>query len=373
MSRGGPGIEPPETAGTGGPGPRETHLSAYRRRFDDHLAEFLERKREAVPGGAGSEDLVDALASLVRAGGKRLRPALVHHAYRAAGGRSADEVLPLELAAELLHTYLLIHDDVMDRSGLRRGVPTVHSRFGERHRAEGWPGDAEHFGRSVAILAGDLAHGWAVELVHHVSGPGDGPGELRRRFSAMCEEVVCGQYLETVLPLRDGVSEQELLDVQRLKSGRYSVERPVELGARLGGASDELREALARYARALGEAFQLQDDLIGTLGDARRAGKPGGSDLVEGKLTLLVLHALEAADSAEERRLRRILRDPSPSEEEIEGARSLLWSTGAVRRVRGEVEDRLSAAAGAIRDAGLDGRPREFFLELLEILRERDR
>lgn len=371
------GAEPgPRSGGAVSAGDREQvgRLEAYRRAFDERLSDFLAGKRREVPGGDGARDLVDAVSSLVEAGGKRLRPALVHHAYRAGGGRDPETVRPLELATELLHTYLLIHDDVMDRSGLRRGAATVHARFGERHRRDGGPGDPEHFGRSVAILAGDLAHGWAVELVHRVPGPEPRRRELERRFSAMCEEVVCGQYLETLLPGRAGVSEEDLLEVQRLKSGRYSVERPVELGTCLAGAPSRVRDALARYARAVGEAFQLQDDLIGTLGDARRAGKPGGSDLVEGKLTLLVHHALEAAGSEEERRLRRTLRDPSPEPAAIEAARELLWSTGAVARVRSEVDRRLSVAEAAIREAGLEEQgAREFFLELLETLRGRDR
>lgn len=185
-------------------------------------------------------------------GGKRLRPALTYFAYRAFGGRSHGRVLPLATSTELLHTYLLIHDDIMDRSELRRGEPTAHEKFRRRHSGRGLPGDAEHSGRSGGILAGDLAHPWAVELFHSIPTAENGRGrDLEEAFSAMCAEVVSGQYLEVVLPQGeyDDVSEDDLLEILRLESGRYSVERSVQLGSLLLGGGPE--EAEVRVARAV--------------------------------------------------------------------------------------------------------------------------
>lgn len=351
-------------------------LADFRERHDRALDGYLEEKRRRMPGRRESRELTEVLVDLVRRGGKRLRPALVYYAYRGCGGESDEAVLPLALSTEMLHTYLLVHDDVMDRSDLRRGEPTAHVRFRESFRGNGAPDSAEHFGRSAALLVGDLAHTWAVELFHDVRPRADGRrAALDRAFSAMCEEVISGQYLETVLPQRDygNIGEEELLDVLRLKSGRYSVERPVELGALLAGDSADEDEPMAVYARALGEAFQLQDDLLGTVGDRDRAGKPGDVDLREGKLTVLVHSALRSSGGEDARTLRRVLEDPSPSDGLVDEARAVIQRSGAVTYVREMIDERLGRAAEAAREADLDGDADTFFRGLVGYLSGRER
>lgn len=348
-------------------------LSDLRGRVDDRLAEFLEEKRRRHGGRPECAELVDGIEHLVTGGGKRIRPALVSQAFRTCGGRPVSRALPLAMATELLHTYLLIHDDIMDRSDLRRGRKTCHVLFAERHRSRGRPGDAEHAGRSVAILLGDLAHTWAVELFEEaVAGAGRAEA-LRRSFSAMCEEVIYGQHMEGSLPFRDEVDEEDVLEVVRLKSGRYTVERPVELGALLAEAGPERLETLRRYGRAVGEAFQLQDDILGTFGDAERAGKPGGTDLVEGKRTLLVHFALEGGTAAQQRELEELLGVADPGDDAVRRARSIIRETGALDRVRELIGERLDEAARAVGEGIDDEEGRAFFLGLLDYLAGRER
>src|SRR6202035_1327853 len=287
-------------------------LDGFRSKLDRELASWLGAKRAAAAGEAGRASegpeilaLIDGVEELMTHGGKRLRPALVSYTYRACGGTSDGAVLPLALATEFLHTYLLIHDDIMDHAEVRRGQPSAHARFREAHRSHGWRGDAGDFGASAAILEGDLAHTWAVELFGGVLVEGERAAELRRCFSDMCQEVIGGQYLELLVALRRATEQQagedELLRVLRLKSGRYTCERPIQLGGILAGADAATLAALSRYGGAVGEAFQLQDDLLGMFGDEEAVGKPVGADLKEGKFTFLVYHALRAA-SPEERR-----------------------------------------------------------------------
>lgn len=360
---------------TGDP-PFRAMLADFRDRHDEALRAYLERKRAEMPGRRESRDLVDVLRSFVESGGKRLRPALTYYAYRAFGGRSDEDVFPLAMSTELLHTYLLIHDDIMDRSELRRGEPTAHVRFRDRHPGNGRPGDAEHFGRSGAILAGDLAHTWAVELFQEARPPERGRrSDLDRTFSAMCTEVVSGQYLETIVPHQDhsGMSEDELLEILRLKSGRYSVERPVQLGSLLAEDGPGEGEPLGRFARPLGEAFQLQDDIMGSVGNADRAGKPGGLDLIEGKLTVLVHHALRASSDEDRRRLRRTLEDPRPGETKVEEAQAVIRRSGALAHVRRMISRRLDRAEAAVEEARVDEEARIFFGGLVDYLRGRKR
>jgi geranylgeranyl diphosphate synthase type I len=350
-------------------------LAGFRGRLDRALADWLEAKRQDAAASDSPEmlELIDGVGQLATQGGKRLRPALVYYTYRAFGGTADAEALPLSLATELLHTYLLIHDDIMDHAEVRRGLPAAHVRFSDAHRAHGLKGDAADFGNSVAILLGDLAQSWAVELAAPAF-PRSG-GELVRCFSAMCQEVVGGQYLELLVAQRRAATEEELLRVLRLKSGRYTAERPIQLGALLAGAPAGAIADLSRYGAAVGEAFQLQDDLLGMFGDPGTVGKPVDADLREGKYTFLIHRALEAASPDQRRALEVALGNPDATAAQVDAALRVLEETGAHAAVKAMIAERLRAARSALSAiSGLSLAPEgQLFLSgLLDYLRERE-
>jgi len=320
------------------------------------------------------QEVIGGIGRLATEGGKRIRPALVYYTYRACGGTADEEVLPLALATELLHTYLLIHDDIMDHAELRRGQPAAHVRFRDAHRARGFHGDADDFGRSVAILLGDLAQSWAVELALGVA-MGRGSRELARCFSAMCQEVIGGQYLELHVAQRRAATEEELLRVLRLKSGRYTAERPIQLGALLAGAPAATVAGLSRYGAAVGEAFQLQDDLLGMFGDPDTVGKPVDTDLKEGKFTFLIHHALARATPGQRQVLEAALGRPDASEAQTADALRALAETGARAAVLAMIDQRLREAQAALAGVAAELRPdgRLFLAGLIDDLRERKR
>ncbi|HEX2252985.1 MAG TPA: polyprenyl synthetase family protein [Thermoanaerobaculia bacterium] len=370
----GPGLAEQEPATARSPRPESSGapgfaavLAAFQARFETVLAEWLATRSSTLGGElAVGGELVDGVARLATAPAKRLRPALVHFTWRALAPAGAPEtgVLPLALSTELLHTYLLIHDDVMDHAELRRGRSSAHAEFAHRHRERGWGGEAAEFGVATAILLGDLAHTWAWERFQAASGElaaGPRRDALAACFAAMAEEVIAGQYLEIVLAQRGDGSAEELGQVLRLKSGRYSVERPVQLGALYaagaGGRDLDSRvlDALSRYGRALGEAFQLQDDVLGTFGEAGEVGKPVAGDLEEGKMTFLVYHALRDAAPEEAVRLRRALGRKGLTGAEAEDARAILRGSGALEQVRQMVEERVAAARAALAEAAAAG------------------
>lgn len=342
-------------------------LDGFRDRLDRELAAWLAYKRHDAGDFREAHELIDGVGELVTQGGKRLRPALVYYTCRACGGPPDEEALPVALATELLHTYLLIHDDIMDHAEVRRGQPSAHARFRQSHLARGLHGDAQDFGRSVAILLGDLAHTWAVELFSSSARS----AELTRCFSAMSEEVIAGQYLELLVAQRRVAREDELLNILRLKSGRYTAERPIQLGALLARAPEPVIDALSRYGTAVGEAFQLQDDLLGMFGDRSTVGKPVGEDLKEGKFTFLIHHALAAASPAERVFLEGALGDAHLPDADVARAQRLLEDTGARAKVDAMVAERLLAARATL--DGLDLRPegRLFLAGLVDYLWER--
>jgi geranylgeranyl diphosphate synthase type I len=357
-------------------------LADFRARFETRLAAWLAARRRAVEAELPEAlPLVDAAADLATAGGKRLRPALVHFTHLACGGGAGEAALAIGTAVELFHAYLLVHDDVMDHAAVRRGLPAAHERFAALHRERGWGGDAGDFGRSAAILVGDLAHTWAAEIFA-AAGTDAAAGrrrELERIFAALGAEVIGGQLLELRLAAQGRADEEELLRVLRLKSGRYSFERPIELGAVLAGAPAATRAALARYGRALGEAFQLQDDVLGLYGDAGAVGKPVGGDLAGGKYTFLVHFALERLDGAAAASVRAALGRADLAPVEAEAAAAAIRDSGALDRVREMIDERLDQARAELA-AAFDERPaadaadgRDFLAGLIDGLGSRRR
>jgi geranylgeranyl diphosphate synthase type I len=364
--------EPVSGAGSGAGTEFMTLLERFRSRLVAELNDWLTAKESvAVRTAAETVELTGSLREFVAREGKRLRPALVEYAYRACGAED-EAALPMAMAVEMLHTYLLVHDDIMDRAEVRRGAPTVHRLFREHHRREGWTGDADRHGESVAILMGDLAHSYAVDLFLSTRIAPERRAGVTSCFAEMCQEVVIGQYLEITAPHRADLGEEDLLNILRLKSGRYSVERPIQLGSLLAGASSEVLGSLSRYGFAIGEAFQLQDDVLGVFGDRKAVGKPVGGDLEEGKFTLLILAALKRARPEEEKLILRCLQEERPGPREVQGVREIIEKVGAKRRIEEMVEERLDKAAQAVDGLEITPEGEVFFSGLIEYLRERE-
>ncbi|CAL9321437.1 hypothetical protein SUDANB51_01903 [Streptomyces sp. enrichment culture] len=242
-------------------------LAAVEERLAGVLKEELNRwsahgERAVVPVGE--------VASLVRAGGKRLRPLFCVSGYLAAGGApDAPEIVDAAAALEFLHTCALLHDDVADGARLRRGLPTAHARHAEEHRAQGWNGEPRRFGESVAVLAGDLALAYADRLMAGL------PPEVKPIWDELRIELIVGEYLDVDTAVRGEVTPELARWIAVWKSGSYTVRRPLEIGAAVAGRSD-LAPAFETYGEKLGEAFQLRDDLIGVADDSERSGKSAG-------------------------------------------------------------------------------------------------
>jgi geranylgeranyl diphosphate synthase type I len=307
------------------------------------------------------------LRALVIAGGKRLRPAFCHWAYVGAGG-PADAPLAVDAGAalELLHTFALVHDDVMDGSDLRRGVAAIHRGFIDRHHAAAWRGEARRFGEGAAILVGDFAFVYADMLF------ADAPTPARRIFDELRVELCVGQYLDLVGTASASSDPVQAERIERYKSGKYTVERPLHLGAALAGRLDELEAPLSAVGLPLGEAFQLRDDLLGVFGDTAITGKPVGDDLREGKLTPLVAVAAGRADAAGGRLLRR-LGSHDLSDAEVTDLQAFLVDCGARDEIERAIETLVDRALAALEAAPLTPEARQALQELGTYVAWRDR
>jgi len=308
-----------------------------------------------------------ALRDLVAAGGKRLRPAFCHWAYVGAGGQPDDRaVVDAGAALELLHTFALVHDDVMDGSHLRRGRPAVHRTFMMQHDDAGWRGDARRFGEGAAILVGDFAFVYADILF------AEAPAPARRVFDELRLELCVGQHLDLVGTARGTGDARHAARIERYKSGKYTVERPLHLGAALAGRLPELAESLSRIGLPLGAAFQLRDDLLGVFGDSSVTGKPVGDDLREGKLTPLLAAARARVDGARATVLEQVgSADLSP--EEIGAIQALLVDCGACDEVERAIESLLDEALAGLEVAPITEEARAGLRELATYVAWRDR
>jgi geranylgeranyl diphosphate synthase, type I len=253
-----------------------------------YLADLLAREQAAWNERAGLSwtDLPDTLAAYLD-GGKALRPRFCYWGHAVAGQDAGPLLVQACAALELLHTFALIHDDLMDGSDTRRGRPALHREIAGRHRRGGQAGDPDRYGHAMALLAGDLAFAVASRLAAALPAP------AVTIWGRMVDELVLGQFLDLAGAARQDRSREVAGATTLLKSGQYTVTSPLRLGAALAGVQ-ELPAELVRYGDLAGEAFQLRDDLLGMFGDPRRTGKPVGDDLLSGKPTQVLALAADA-------------------------------------------------------------------------------
>lgn len=290
---------------------------------------------------------VSEIGRLVLVGGKRLRPAFCHWAFVGAGGDPDDPMVTDAGAAfELMHAFALFHDDVMDDAASRRGEPTTHTVFAERHARHGWAGEARRFGEGVAILVGDLAFVYADQLM------GGASPAAWRIWNELRIELNIGQLLDIEGSVRNERSRLKAERICRYKSGKYTIERPLHLGAVMAAPhrETELLPALSAYGLPLGDAFQMRDDVMGAFGDEAVTGKPVGGDLREGKPTPLLARAVEAATPAQAKVL-ALVGNSRLDDADVARVQQVIIDTGALADLEATISRLADEAVAAIAEA----------------------
>jgi geranylgeranyl diphosphate synthase type I len=320
-------------------------------RVDARLGALLRAERDRWT--AVDEDLgepIDEIGRMVRSGGKRLRPAFCHWGFVGGGGDDGDQrVVDAGAAIELMHAFALFHDDVMDDSDRRRGAPTTHAVHRERHADEGWAGESRRFGEGVAILVGDLAFVLADQLL-----TGAAP-EVWALWNTLRLELNAGQLLDIIGSVRRERRLDKAERIARYKSGKYTIERPLHLGALLAAPErgTRLLPALSGYGLPLGDAFQMRDDVIGAFGDRAVTGKPVGDDLREGKPTPLLARAVARATPSQQAVLDLVGR-PGVSDDDVAAIQTVIVDTGALAELEAAIDALAGQAVAALDRADLD-------------------
>ena len=317
----------------------------FRSLVDERLEEVITAERRRVADRAPLiSPALDEVSRLAFAGGKRTRPEFVHLGWIAAGGQpQADVAVNIGAAFELLHVSALVHDDVIDGALLRRGKPTTHVHVAGLHVREGWAGEERRVSEGAAVLIGNIAYALADTSL------GDINDLAREEWNRVRLEVNAGQYLDLIGAAMRIDDEDHALAVAYLKTAKYTVERPLRMGAAATGPVDEwLMLKLTDFGMLLGIAFQMRDDVLGVFGDESQTGKPVGDDLREGKATVLMSRARRMAPPGD-RGLLDVVGDPGLSPAQVAELQDVIRSCGALESVESEISAFTEKAIGQIR------------------------
>ena len=334
--------EPPVVAGP----TAARWLAPLRRSVLAAVTEFLDAHcREALYGA--HVDIAELVLRGMLAEGKCVRSTYLYLGWQC-GARPDTAALRAAASLELLHAFALLQDDVMDESSMRRGRPSAHRAFEQWHRERGLPGSSARFGESAAVLLGDLCLVWAEQMLRE---SGLAEAALTRawpRYDAMRTELAIGQFADLVNDSAGFPDFDDVLDVARRKSGNYTVRRPLEIGAALAGCDEEVMAVLGRYGEAIGEAFQLRDDLLGVFGAPQTTGKPTGTDLVARKATTVVVAGYQLAGGVQQRQFKEFMTAQQLSSDDVARWQSLISEVGTVQRIEDMIHRRFAAAVQAL-------------------------
>ncbi len=347
--------------------PSDPLASTFVSRIGDEVTRFLDGQRPLMEE-VGTSALLEG-ARAYASGGKRLRPAFCTWAHLASGGgEDLDAVVRVAASLDLLHASALVHDDLIDSADTRRGQPSAHRQYETLHVERGGRGSTHQFGAAAAVLLGDMLLMWSGDMFDT-----SGAARLeaaRPELQRMRNEVTAGQFLD--ISAAFGVADDPdplrvASKVLEYKSASYSMRRPALIGARLAGASRAQLDALADFGSHIGHAFQLRDDVLGVWGDEELTGKPTGGDLREGKATVLVLTALQAADEQQARLLDDVLGRTDAPEADVVAAADVIEATGARAHVERLIDEHLAQCLEALDAADFTDEGRQALIRLAEL------
>lgn len=338
----------------------------------------IERQFNMAIIDAKKEDnlIVDALEhakKIALAGGKRIRGALACQAYFGLGGKEKRKILKVATAIELVHLFLLVHDDIIDRGDLRHGKETIHKIFTKKYTKNIAPAKAAHFGDSMAIIAGEMLHVIANKIILEA---GFSPQETTRALLQLQKVVattIIGQSQDIAIEYNKKVTKEDVLAMYANKTARYTFEGPLHVGAILAGCSDKKTlQALSQYSLPLGIAFQIQDDVLGVFGNEQKIGKSVASDIEEGKQSLLVVLAREFASKEQRKQLDAILGKKDISKKEIATFQNILKMAGSLEYCQKEAGEYIRNAKTEIEKIIMKKDAKDFLIGLAQYLEGRE-
>jgi len=348
-------------------------LKNFKEEFDFVLEKFFDvaieevKKEDELMTGA-----IKHIKKITMSGGKRLRPALMYYGYLGVGGRRKKEILQATVSVELIHTFLLIHDDIIDRDAKRHGVMTTHLKYKQLHKRFSWNDNADHFGTSMAIIIGDMVAALGNQALYSSKFKAEILIKALYKLQKVVANTVIGEAKDVLISFKGRATEAEILDVCKLKTAKYTIESPLHLGAILGEADDNILEKLTKLAIPIGIAFQIQDDILGIFGSEEKIGKPVGSDISEGKQTILVSYAKKKANVKQKMILNKLLGKEKLTLAEIEKFRKIIISVGALNYAKKLAQDYIAESKKEIAKINLEKKSKDFLMGIADYMMERE-
>lgn len=318
--------------------------------INKYLTEFFDYKIKQT-----KLEEMKIIKEFVLRGGKRIRPFFMYWSYKGFGGEKKIEIIKTACFLELIHAYLLIHDDIFDKDKLRRSKPTI------------W---AKH-GIEKAIIIGNISCALGYEILNQANFPADLKIKALNKLNKILINVNHGQILDLELAKKNSVSEKEIFNVHKYKTSKYTVEGPLHLGAILAGANQRQISSLSNYGTPLGIAFQIKDDILGMFGNAKILGKPTGSDIKENKKTLLICKALEKADTAQKHLIKKILGNPKFAIKQLGSIRKIVKQTGSLEYSQKTAQRLVKQAKNALDKIDLKKQAKQELTNMADFIIER--
>lgn len=339
----------------------------YIPRIDRYLEDFFSRKAESAPLPVLA-DLYGDLREFINRDGKRIRPLLLLAGYAGYGGGRDDEAVPVASILEMMHAMLLIQDDIIDKAALRRGKPALHLLLGEKYSSYTY---TDSIGVDIALVLADILFADSLEIVSGSPFDGETKDRFLNIFARTYRVTAWGQILDSLYSLsRDPLGADDVpRTIGSMKTAYYTILYPLQMGHVLSGSRDGSEpESLERFALPLGSAFQVRDDILGLFGTEASLGKSADSDLQEGKLTLLVQHALGVMDGAARQRFLRLFQKREKTAGDIAALRGMIGETGAKERALQELSRLTGEARTALAGLAMAQQYREVLAGLIELV-----
>lgn len=341
----------------------------------EQLRRYLHDRRGATAYmGSEYDGLIAGLEEFVLGGGKRLRPAFAYWGWRSvATGEPGAGLLLLFAALELMHAWALVHDDVIDGSSTRRGMPTAHVKFADVHRERHWRGTSERFGTAAAILLGDLAIAWADDIVAEADLSPAAHRRVQRVWADIRTEVLGGQYLDLVAESSGAESIASAMTVNTFKTASYTVSRPLQLGVAAAADRPDVHAVFQEFGTDIGVAFQLRDDVLGVFGEPAVTGKPAGDDLRSGKRTVLLAEAMALAEKSDPlaANLLRTSVGTEMTDDRMRELRDMIKAVGALAAVEDRIAILTRRALATLESAPINASAKAALVELAGIATHR--
>lgn len=349
----------------------EDRLADLKNKIDEESKLFFDNKIRRIKDQEKPDELLEMVENLrdfILRSGKRIRPILFYCGYVIAGGKDKKEVLKTAISIELIHSYLLIHDDVIDQDDFRHGDLSMHCKYKKNCENK----NPKHFGISMAIIIGDLASTLGYEILTDSNFPLNLKTEAIKKLNQTVSNTITGEALDVILAEDSNVKIGKIIEMQKYKTAKYTIEGPLHLGAVLAGADDEFLKSLSKFAIPLGVAFQIQDDIIGIFGDEKKIGKPVGSDIKEGKKTLLIAKAVREANDKQKEILTNLLGSAKISLKEIEEVRDIITKTGSLEYSQKIASELIKVSKKHLEEIEILPQHKEFLNDLADFIVKRE-